>query len=231
MAVLIDPPSWPAHGRLWSHLASDTAFDELHAFVGPLGVPRRAFEGDHYDVPQERYDGLVAAGALPVTSRELLKALQRSGLRRPKRRGERVLASRVVGSTQWDLIASRLAAPVAASTAVLALRSGRFLELLVVSQGRSYDLPAPHAAASAGVDLSGARPCAHERTAPLGPNGLDLGRASWRTVLAVDQGGPDVRAEPAITTDDAGALWVPAPVVRSHAPRWWPLVEYVTRHR
>jgi Protein of unknown function (DUF4031) len=23
VAVLIDPPGWPAHGRLWSHLASD----------------------------------------------------------------------------------------------------------------------------------------------------------------------------------------------------------------
>lgn len=93
MAILIDPPYWPAHGRLWSHLVSDTSVAELHAFADRLGVPRRGFEGDHYDVPQEQYDRLVAGGAVPVSGRELLLALQRSGLRRPKRKGERVLGS------------------------------------------------------------------------------------------------------------------------------------------
>ena len=93
MVVLIDPPGWPAHGRLWSHLASDTSLEELHAFARRTGLPERGFEGDHYDVPQERYAALVAAGAVPVTGRDLVRRLQRSGLRRPKRRGERVLAS------------------------------------------------------------------------------------------------------------------------------------------
>lgn len=93
MAILIDPPYWPAHGRLWSHLVSDTSVEELHAFAERLGIPRRGFEGDHYDVPQEEYDRLVAGGAVPVGGRELLLALQRSGLRRPKRKGERVLGS------------------------------------------------------------------------------------------------------------------------------------------
>ncbi len=69
VAVLIDPPSWPAHGRLWSHLVSDTSYDELHAFAEQLAVPRRAFEGDHYDVPADRYDALVsrrrASGGVP----------------------------------------------------------------------------------------------------------------------------------------------------------------------
>ncbi|MGZ4650180.1 MAG: DUF4031 domain-containing protein [Kineosporiaceae bacterium] len=93
MVVLIDPPGWPAYGRLWSHLASDTSLEELHAFARRTGLPERGFEGDHYDVPHERYAALVAAGAVPVTGRELVRRLQRSGLRRPKRRGERVLAS------------------------------------------------------------------------------------------------------------------------------------------
>jgi hypothetical protein len=93
VAVLIDPPGWPAHGRLWSHLASDVSLEELHAFARRTGVPERSFEGDHYDVPEERYPAMVAAGALPIPGRELVRRLQRSGLRRPKRRGERVLAS------------------------------------------------------------------------------------------------------------------------------------------
>src|SRR4051794_22436770 len=93
MAVLIDPPGWPAHGRLWSHLASDVSLEELHAFARRTGIPERSFEGDHYDVPEDRYGALVSAGALPVAGRDLVRRLQRSGLRRPKRRGERVVAS------------------------------------------------------------------------------------------------------------------------------------------
>jgi Protein of unknown function (DUF4031) len=52
VAVLIDSPVWPWRGRRWSHLVSDLDYDELHAFVAEhLGIPRRAFQGDHYDIP------------------------------------------------------------------------------------------------------------------------------------------------------------------------------------
>ena len=86
MALLIDPPVWPWRGRKWSHLVSDLAYDELHAFVErELGIPRRAFQGDHYDVPEELHEIAVAAGALPVSCRELLSRLQAAGLRRRHR--------------------------------------------------------------------------------------------------------------------------------------------------
>ena len=88
MAVLIDTPVWPWRGRLWSHLVSDVSYEELHAFVAAeLGIPRRAFQGDHYDVPEDLYDVAVAAGAEPVGSRELLSRLVAAGLRRRKRPG------------------------------------------------------------------------------------------------------------------------------------------------
>jgi hypothetical protein len=83
--ILIDPPNAAGHGRLWSHLASDTSFDELHAFAADLGVPVRGFDRDHYDVPAEWYDDVVAAGAAPVSSRELVARLAAAGLRRRKR--------------------------------------------------------------------------------------------------------------------------------------------------
>lgn len=69
---------------MWSHLVSDASFDELHEFAARAGVPRRGFDGDHYDVPAELYDDLVAAGAVPVRSRELVESLVRTGLRRRK---------------------------------------------------------------------------------------------------------------------------------------------------
>ncbi|MFD3452452.1 DUF4031 domain-containing protein [Streptomyces sp. NPDC058691] len=86
MALYIDPPTWPGHGRLWSHLVSDASYEELHAFAAAIGSPRRAFDGDHYDLPSERYASAVAAGAIEVGSKELLRRLTEAGLRVPKRR-------------------------------------------------------------------------------------------------------------------------------------------------
>jgi len=87
VSLYIDPPTWPGHGRMWSHLVSDASFDELHAFAGRLGIPERACERDHYDIPSHRYEEVVRAGAVQVGSKELLRRLTEAGLRRPKRRG------------------------------------------------------------------------------------------------------------------------------------------------
>ena len=84
--ILVDPATWPGRGRLWCHVASDTSFEELHAFARRCGIPERAFERDHYDVPAERRDEVLAAGAVPVRSRELVRQLVAAGLRRPKHR-------------------------------------------------------------------------------------------------------------------------------------------------
>ncbi len=86
--ILIDPPTWPGHGRLWSHLISDSSYQELHAFAQAAGIPARGFERDHYDVPAEMYERVVAAGAVEVSSREVIRRLQVAGLRRRKRRLE-----------------------------------------------------------------------------------------------------------------------------------------------
>ena len=95
MTILIDPPAWPAHGRLWSHLVSDTSLEELHAFAAAQGIPRRGFERDHYDVPADAYERLVAAGAVPVSSREIVTRLSVAGLRRRKATS---MARRAVGN-------------------------------------------------------------------------------------------------------------------------------------
>ncbi|TNC16900.1 DUF4031 domain-containing protein [Georgenia sp. 311] len=83
MVVLLDRPRWPAHGTLWAHLVSDTSLAELHDFAARCGVPRRAFDLDHYDVPAERHAELLAAGARDVTGHELIRRLRAAGLRVP----------------------------------------------------------------------------------------------------------------------------------------------------
>lgn len=84
MTVYIDPPVWPGHGLLWSHMISDVSYEELHLFAAGLGIPRRAFDRDHYDVIAERYASALAAGARPVPSRQIVLLLRAAGLRRRK---------------------------------------------------------------------------------------------------------------------------------------------------
>lgn len=100
MAILIDPPLWPAHGTLWSHLVSDDSYAELHEFAALMPLPRRGFDLDHYDVPASLFDRAVALGAEAVGSRDVVHRLRASGLRirqadreaiRPQRRRQYLL--------------------------------------------------------------------------------------------------------------------------------------------
>ncbi len=87
VAILVDPATWPYRERLWAHLVSDTSYAELHAFAEQLGIPRRGFQGDHYDVPEGLRVRAIELGAIPVPARELLARLISAGLRRRRREG------------------------------------------------------------------------------------------------------------------------------------------------
>jgi hypothetical protein len=146
VTLWIDPPAWPAHGRLWSHLISDTSLVELHIFAAEAGLPRRACEGDHYDVPQERYAAVVAAGARPVAGRDLVRILQRSGLRIPKRRHERVLVSRsdapgMPAGGKVDVILSGQASPPVGTVEVRLLATADREFAVVRREDGGLDLP------------------------------------------------------------------------------------------
>jgi Protein of unknown function (DUF4031) len=86
VTILVDAATWPGGGRLWCHVVSDESFEELHAFARRCEIPERAFERDHYDVPAERRAEVVAAGAVEVSSRDVVRRLTDAGLRRPKHR-------------------------------------------------------------------------------------------------------------------------------------------------
>jgi hypothetical protein len=81
--ILVDEARWPGRGRRWAHLVSDESYEELHRFAAGLGIPRRGFHGDHYDVPSEYRDRAIELGAEAVSSRELLTRLRAAGLRLP----------------------------------------------------------------------------------------------------------------------------------------------------
>ena len=220
MTIWIDPPAWPAHGRLWSHLVSDTSYAELHDFAAAQGIPPRGFEGDHYDVPQERYHALVSAGANPVAGRDLLRILRDSGLRIQKRRHERVVAS--VPGAPWlpsgsraDVIASRQDSPPANTVVVrLALRRGSALLVLDRLDGGGSDLPSAPVG-DIGPLAALDRLHAVVTGAPLAPSARLLGYVR-NTVPhpAPDYPWPAPVAAFAVWTDE------PPPSVRPLAGRW-----------
>ena len=87
MTILIDPPDGPpAHGRLWSHLASDASYDELHAFARDARHPRARLRPR--PLRRARRSGttqVVAAGAAPGhLPRAGARGWSRAGLRRRK---------------------------------------------------------------------------------------------------------------------------------------------------
>jgi len=91
MSIYIDPPTWPAHSTVFSHLISDASLAELHEFAAAAGISERAFDRDHYDVPAHLYDELVRAGAVELSGAELTRTLIASGLRIPlKERPEKI---------------------------------------------------------------------------------------------------------------------------------------------
>ena len=79
MAVLVDELREYPHVRMptkaWCHMVSDDSFDELHAFAQALGIPRRRFQRDHYDLHAALRTRAVEMGASEVGVHELAQRM------------------------------------------------------------------------------------------------------------------------------------------------------------
>lgn len=73
------------HGHLWCHMASTTSDDQLHAFAEQLGLSRRSFDRDHYDLTPIRRAQAIELGAVEVSADELMFVVKydRRGYARP----------------------------------------------------------------------------------------------------------------------------------------------------
>jgi hypothetical protein len=91
VTVLVDPlREYPDAGLPWTrwcHMVSDAGFDELHEFAAAMGIARRRFQGDHYDLHPALRERAVAMGAVEVGTGELV-------LRMAGGRGDRARARR-----------------------------------------------------------------------------------------------------------------------------------------
>jgi hypothetical protein len=93
--ILVDElrayPHTPLPFKHWSHMVSDESFEELHAFAARLGIPRRRFQGDHYDLPPHMRARAVSLGAVEVRTHELTARMAgpRGDRVRARRRGRK----------------------------------------------------------------------------------------------------------------------------------------------
>lgn len=250
MAIWIDPPRWPAHDRLWSHLISDTSVEELKAFAARSGIPARGFEGDHFDVPEEMYAALVAAGARPTEGTELARLLRDSGLRFQKRKGEWPLAAyrnvlpHVEVGHSLHVVASSLPTPdePTAAAAVFVTDAGGSLLLVHTVARDAWGAPAggrepgetvlecatreTWEESGLRIDPAALTPCGYERvTFDEGPTGRWPNR---RNYVACFTATLDAVAPPVAPRDQDvdAAEWVrPAEVQRRCSGEfWWPLL-------
>jgi 8-oxo-dGTP pyrophosphatase MutT (NUDIX family) len=256
LAIWIDPPSWPARGRLWSHLISDTSYDELRTFAEQAGIPARGYDGDHFDVPQESYAVLVAAGARPIGGKDLARLLRDSGLRFQKRKGERPLAAyrnvlpHVAAEHKLHLVASLLPTPDELTAAAVVFLTDAGGDLVLVRTVVRDAWGAPAGGREPGetvlecatretweetglrIEPAGLRPCGYERVMfETGPTGRWPLRRNYVACFAtaLDVVRPPV-APHGVDVDEAE--WVSWPEVerRCSGEFWWPLLAHVHDH-
>lgn len=70
MAVYVDDMRARFRRMVLCHMIADTE-EEIHAMADKIGVARRWYQGDHYDICQSKRALAVAYGAREITGRQL----------------------------------------------------------------------------------------------------------------------------------------------------------------
>lgn len=70
MTVYVDDMRARFGRMIMCHMIADTE-EELHAMAECIGVARRWYQGDHYDIALSKRAAALAAGAQEITQREL----------------------------------------------------------------------------------------------------------------------------------------------------------------
>lgn len=69
MTVFVDDMRAQFRNLIMCHMIADTAA-ELHAMADRIGVARKWYQGDHYDIALSKRRAALAAGAVGITWRE-----------------------------------------------------------------------------------------------------------------------------------------------------------------
>ena len=79
MTVYVDNARIPFGRMSMCHMLADTE-DELHAMAFLIGIRRKYFQGDHYDICLRARGQAIRNGAVEVTSREIVEVRRRAKL-------------------------------------------------------------------------------------------------------------------------------------------------------
>jgi hypothetical protein len=74
--VYVDNMRAPYRGMIMCHMGADT-IEELHEMAQKIGLARRWFQGDHYDICKAKRAIAVAFGAKQITARELVRIVRK----------------------------------------------------------------------------------------------------------------------------------------------------------
>ena len=77
MIYVDQPRRWNGRRKLYAHMASDVSLEELHAFAASIGLKKHWFHKDHYDLREDEHAQAIRAGAIQVTSRELVRKIRK----------------------------------------------------------------------------------------------------------------------------------------------------------
>jgi hypothetical protein len=70
MTVYVDTMQAPFKGMLMCHMIADSE-QELHAMAAAIGMPRKSYQRDHYDISMEMKQLAIQKGARLIGMREL----------------------------------------------------------------------------------------------------------------------------------------------------------------
>jgi hypothetical protein len=70
MTVYVDTMQAPFKGMLMCHMIADSE-QELHAMAAAIGMQRKWYQRDHYDISMERKQLAIQSGAREIGMREL----------------------------------------------------------------------------------------------------------------------------------------------------------------
>lgn len=71
MTVYVDDMKAPYGRMIMCHMVTDDpTFEELHRMADLIGVARKWFQGNHYDIAKSKRALAVQAGAVEITRRE-----------------------------------------------------------------------------------------------------------------------------------------------------------------
>lgn len=77
MAVYVDDMRAPLGRMIMCHMLADTEA-ELHKMAADIGVARKWFQGDHYDIALSKRRLAVRLGAKEITQREAVRIRNRN---------------------------------------------------------------------------------------------------------------------------------------------------------